>query len=169
MVIAAIAVSLVLLVGGSFAVSGIITSGHNLNAMADLDKVSTAEVSQAAANDSFIGYRQTGTAAGDQALEDSGVGFHPTAGGKLSVVLSPAPNAAGGPAVAGQTVWGYAAIAQSAAVGGPKFIRTSASQLTADVDASGAAWKLTGSNAAKVTADLAKLGITVAQLKTALG
>lgn len=43
LVIAAIAVSLVLLVGGSFAVTGIISNGRDLNARSDLDKVATAE------------------------------------------------------------------------------------------------------------------------------
>lgn len=43
LVIAAIAVSLVLLVGGSFAVAGVLNNTRDLNAKADLDRVATAE------------------------------------------------------------------------------------------------------------------------------
>jgi hypothetical protein len=43
LVIAAIAVSLVLLVGGSFAVTGLIASGHDANAKNDLGRVAAAE------------------------------------------------------------------------------------------------------------------------------
>ncbi|MGW8431203.1 hypothetical protein ACWGJ9_08765 [Curtobacterium citreum] len=49
LVIAAIAVSLVLLVGGTFAVAGMLDNGRDLNARNDLDKVATAEQSAAAA------------------------------------------------------------------------------------------------------------------------
>ncbi|WIB65628.1 hypothetical protein [Curtobacterium sp. MCBD17_040] len=48
LVIAAIAVSLVLLVGGSFAVAGLIGNGKDLNAKSDLDRVAAAETSAAA-------------------------------------------------------------------------------------------------------------------------
>ena len=87
LVIAAIAVSLVLLVGGSFAVSGIITNGQNLNAKGDLDKVGVAEVATFAAGDKYLAYDSTGTGAA-LALEDSGIGFTPTEGGALQVVLT---------------------------------------------------------------------------------
>lgn len=49
LVIAAIAVSLVLLVGGSFAVAGVLDNSRDLNAKSDLDKVATAEAASTAA------------------------------------------------------------------------------------------------------------------------
>lgn len=52
LVIAAIAVSLVLLVGGSFAVAGVLDNGRDLNARTDLDKVATAESAAVAAGPS---------------------------------------------------------------------------------------------------------------------
>lgn len=168
LVIAAIAVSLVLLVGGSFAVSGIVSNGHNLNAKSDLEKVAVAEASRYAGADEFLAYKQTGTAT-DRALEKSGVGFNPTEGGKLSVVLAPAASASGLPTVAGQTAWGWAVISQSGSRGADKYVRTSASQIVAEVDSSASLWKLKGPSAARVAADLKANGITVAQLQAALG
>jgi hypothetical protein len=168
LVIAAIAVSLVLLVGGSFAVSGIITNGHNLNAKTDLNLVHVAETSQYAETDSYVAYKQNGTAA-ERVLESSGVGFSPTEGGQLSVLLSPAPNAAGNPAVVGQTTWGWAAVSKSSGQGGQRYVRTSRSQAITEIDASGTAWKLRGATAAKTAAELKALGITLADLKAALG
>lgn len=168
LVIAAIAVSLVLLVGGSFAVSGIITNGHNLNAKSDLDKVAVAEASQYAETDSFVAYRQGGTAA-QVGLESASVGFSPTEGGQLAVLVSPAANAAGTAVVAAQTEWGWAAVSKSSAQSGQRYVRTSMSQAITEVDASGATWKLRGATAAKTTAELKTLGITLDDLKAALG
>lgn len=86
LVIAAIAVSLVLLVGGSFAVAGIVGNGHDLNARADLDKVAVAQVAQYAATDRFADYDSAATADADlRTLEDAMVGFNPTAGGRVLV------------------------------------------------------------------------------------
>ncbi len=97
LVIAAIAVSLVLLVGGSFAVAGIITNGKNLNAKSDLSKVSVAEVAAFAQADSYLAYThlKSGAESGDtdpngNLLSKSGVGFTPTVGGALAVILVPA-------------------------------------------------------------------------------
>ncbi len=52
LVIAAIAVSLILLIGGSFAVAGMIANGKDLNAKADLDRVATAETALSASGKS---------------------------------------------------------------------------------------------------------------------
>ena len=118
LVIAAIAVSLVLLVGGSFAVSGIITNGHNLNAKSDLDKVAVAETAMYAQGDIYVDYKQTGTTPAETALETSGVGFNPTEGGKIAVT---------------KTGNGWGAISKSAATAtGPYYVRTSASNKVAE-------------------------------------
>jgi hypothetical protein len=164
LVIAAIAVSLVLLVGGSFAVSGIVTSGHNLNAKTDLDKISVAESAYYAENDIYTAYHSR-TA---KTLEDSNVGFRPTVGGQSAVFLSPAANASGSPVVAGQTKWGWAAISKSSK--GQRYVRTSESQVITEVDSSGSTWKLRASTTTTTAAaELKALGITVANLKAALG
>jgi hypothetical protein len=167
LVIAAIAVSLVLLIGGSFAVSGIVTSGHNLNAKTDLDRASVAESAYYAERDVFVAYRQSGTTA-ERVLENSDVGFSPTQGGQVSVILSPAADSAGNPVIAGQTEFGWAAISKSSSSKSTRYIRTSASQAITEVDASGPTWKLKGATAVKTTAELKALGITVANLKAAL-
>lgn len=89
LVIAAIAVSLVLLVGGSFAVSGIITNGQNLNAQGDLDKVGVAEVATFAEGDTYLAYDSTAAdGSALRELEDSGIGFTPTEGGAVQVIVS---------------------------------------------------------------------------------
>lgn len=76
LVIAAIAVSLVLLVGGSFAVAGIIANGQDLNAKAELEKVAVAESSMYARDSQYLDYDSRGTAA-DRALETAPIGFTP--------------------------------------------------------------------------------------------
>lgn len=161
LVIASIAVTLVLLVGGSFAVSGIIANGHNLNARSDLDKLAVAETAFYAENDVFSAYDKTS----NNKLEKSGVGFNPTDGGDLVAIaaaVSPAfPNG------------GWVAITKSAAsAGGPFYIRTSERNATIEVNPAktglvvDAAGKTSSS---KVKADLAALGVTVAQMITAAG
>ncbi|WIB65629.1 hypothetical protein [Curtobacterium sp. MCBD17_040] len=101
LVIAAIAVSLVLLVGGSFAVAGMINNGKDLNAKGDLDKAATAESAYSADATSSVTYipylsgsasaglnynlAATGGSTAGTALEKADVGFTPTAGDKLAV------------------------------------------------------------------------------------
>jgi len=101
LVIAAIAVSLVLLIGGSFAVGGMISNAKNLNAQSDLDKVSTAEAAWSANGASTANYipyisgnstpnlnfnlAATGGTNVANALEQSGVGFTPTSGDRVAV------------------------------------------------------------------------------------
>jgi hypothetical protein len=168
LVIAAIAVSLVLLVGGSFAVSGIITNGHDLNAKSDLNLVQVAETAHYAGTDGYVAYKQGGTAT-QRALEDSGIGFTPTEGGKIAVLVSPVANASGAATVTGQTKWGFATVSRSASTKKQVFLRTSDSQAIAEVDTAATTWKLKGTNATQTTATLKSLGITLAQLKAALG
>lgn len=92
LVIAGIAITLILLVGGSFAISGMITNGKNLNAKSDLDKVTVAEASYYAANDGYVAYDSTGTGTIKTDLENSAnggsgstVGFTPSANGHVIV------------------------------------------------------------------------------------
>jgi len=89
LVVAAMAVTLVLLVGGSFLISGIITNGQNLNAKSDLDKITVAEAASFAQGDRYLAYNVT--AAGDETgsplLSESSIGFNATEGGSINVVL----------------------------------------------------------------------------------
>lgn len=124
LVIAAIAVSLVLLVGGSFAVSGIITNGQNLNAKGDLDKVSVAEVANFAESDSYASYAidggvETGdavNAAGDL-LTDAGIGFTPTEGDDIQLEV-----------IASDNGW----IAKSVSASGATYFKSSESNAIVD-------------------------------------
>ena len=49
LIIAGIAITLILLVGGSFAISGFIANANNLNAKGDLDRIATAQAAYLAA------------------------------------------------------------------------------------------------------------------------
>ncbi|MGW8431514.1 hypothetical protein ACWGJ9_10525 [Curtobacterium citreum] len=60
LVIAAIAVSLVLLVGGSFTVSGLIGNAHTNNAKADLDRIAVAEAAALADGGKYQPYDSIG-------------------------------------------------------------------------------------------------------------
>jgi hypothetical protein len=95
LVLATIAVSLILLVGGTFAVTGIITNGKDLNAKGDLDKVSIAETAYYAENDAFAAYLKNDKTAGSPTiaskLENSGLGFNPTDGTDKLLVEVTAP------------------------------------------------------------------------------
>ncbi|MGW8431202.1 hypothetical protein ACWGJ9_08760 [Curtobacterium citreum] len=131
LVIAAIAVSLVLLVGGSFAVAGMINNGKDMNAKSDLDKVATAEAAWSGnpkvttVPNSYIPYLSgstatalnynlaaTGGIVAGTALEKADVGFTPTDGGRVAVVTDSAYT-------------GWAAVSKSST--GAIFIRTSTS------------------------------------------
>jgi hypothetical protein len=159
LVIAAIAVSLVLLVGGSFAVSGIIANGHNLNAKADLDKLAVSETAYYANHDGYSVYTVA-----DTTLEDSSVGFKPTDGGQLYVKLI-APNAT-------YTNGAWAAISKSAASpAGPYFIRTSERNASAELNADLVSIKgatEAGTAAQGIGQDLADLGLTATALAQAI-
>ncbi len=112
LIIAGIAITLILLVGGSFAISGFIGNAHNLNAKGDLDRVATAQASFRAENDRFAALRLNITNPGhtDRELQGTAIGFTPTDGN---------------PVIVSGTSSGWAAVTRSAS--GEIFIRTSAS------------------------------------------
>jgi hypothetical protein len=92
LVIAAIAVSLVLLVGGSFTVSGLIANAKNSNAKNDLALVATAEAATQASGSSYLAWAITsdGSVSGDKNLDgntlnQSKVGFTTTPGVAVNV------------------------------------------------------------------------------------
>jgi len=98
LVIAAIAVSLVLLIGGSFAVGGMISNAKNLNAQADLDKIATAETSVSSGGGGYLSWSINAagvvTGAADPSnnnvtLNQESVGFTPAAGDVITVVTDP--------------------------------------------------------------------------------
>lgn len=153
LVIAAIAVSLVLLVGGSFAVAGIISNGHNLNAKSDLDKVSVAMVADYAQNDRFQAYdKKAAKGSTLRALEVGGVGFTPTEGGKLVVALGTT------------ATYDWASVSESASNDRNIYVKTSESNSIVEVVRSTGA-KVAGSSGA----ELADLVITPAQILTLIG
>ncbi|WIE81346.1 hypothetical protein [Curtobacterium sp. MCSS17_016] len=92
LVIAAIAVSLVLLVGGSFTVSGVIANAKNANAKNDLALIATAEAATQADGSSYLawGITAAGVVSGDtnlngDRLDKSKVGFTTTPGVAINV------------------------------------------------------------------------------------
>jgi hypothetical protein len=129
LVIAAIAVSLVLLVGGSFAVAGMIANGKNTNAKGDLDKIATAETAAQAGGSTYLNYTLV---AGSAATGDNGtngklldaqdIGFNVSDGENVKV----AANTAG---------W----IAAVKSTTGNIYYRTSTSSKIYDVAPTGAA------------------------------
>lgn len=151
LVIAAIAVSLVLLVGGSFAVAGIIDNGKNLNAKSDLDKVAVAETAYAAENDGYIAYNSVS----DKALEKSGVGFTPTDGGSIVVILGGDPS----------TGAAWIAVSKSTASGNPVYVRSSESSKIVDYYTTGTTVNTTALNSIGLSAgDLTALATAVGSL-----
>ena len=92
LVIAAIAVSLVLLVGGGFAVQGLITNGQDSNAKGDLDKAAVAQESVVTAAEEVYIYDNHPDseyrALEQPPVKGSAIGFEPTAGGRLIVDAS---------------------------------------------------------------------------------
>jgi hypothetical protein len=112
LIIAGIAITLILLVGGSFAISGFIANANNLNAKGDLDRIATAQAAFLAERDSYAG-EGVGTytqATALTALSGSSIGFTPTAGNPIRLFASPS---------------GWVAMTKSAS--GTKYVRTSAS------------------------------------------
>lgn len=80
LIIAGIAITLILLVGGSFAISGFIANANNLNAKGDLDRIATAQAAFLAENDRY---------SNDVAeLGSSSIGFTPTEGNPIAIVTS---------------------------------------------------------------------------------
>ena len=71
LIIAGIAITLILLVGGSFAISGFIANANNLNAKGDLDRIATAQAAYLAEKDTYADSVAT--------LGSSSIGFTPTA------------------------------------------------------------------------------------------
>lgn len=123
LIIAGIAITLILLVGGTFAVAGFMNNARDTNAKADLDRVATAQTAAMASTDAY-----QPSAAGprimsgkmDATLATGGIGFVPSDGTTVVVAV-------------GQEGW--AALAESAS--GSTFLRTSESNATIKVDASG--------------------------------
>jgi hypothetical protein len=81
LIIAGIAITLILLVGGSFAISGFISNAHNLNAKGDLDRIATAQAAYMVQNDGY-GTMSYGPNVGtqDTELQDAAIGFTPSEG-----------------------------------------------------------------------------------------
>jgi hypothetical protein len=112
LIIAGIAITLILLVGGSFAISGFIGNANNLNAKGDLDRIATAQAAFYAEKDRYASLRlniaNPGTVETD--LQNSSISFTPTADN---------------PIIVNATATGWAAVTLSPT--GEMFIRTSAS------------------------------------------
>jgi len=119
LIIAGIAVTLVLLVGGSFAISGFIANANDMNAKADLDRIATAQAAYRASNDRFGTYAAGPNVGTKNAqLSTAMVGFNPTESNSTIVRTS-----------ANGDSW--AAVTKSAS--GKAYVRTSASPETVEV------------------------------------
>ncbi len=111
LVIAAIAVSLVLLVGGSFAVAGMINNGKDLNAKSDLDKIATAEAaSQSGASGTYLSWSLAadGTTTADTSGKDlskGDIGFTPSDGEVIKVAANGNGWVAGVKSTTGKIFW----------------------------------------------------------------
>jgi hypothetical protein len=118
LIIAGIAITLILLVGGSFAISGFIANANDLNAKGDLDRVATAQAAYLASNDRY-GALAVGpnVAAQNTELQNSAIGFTPTAGNSTVVRTS---------------ADGWVAATKSAS--GKVFVRTSESAKTFEMN-----------------------------------
>ena len=121
LIIAGIAITLILLVGGTFAVAGFMNNARDLNAKADLDRVATAQSAAMAASDSYQSLAngpRVMEGKADASLATGGIGFVPSDGTTVVVAV-------------GATGW--AALAESSS--GASFLRTSESNATIKVDA----------------------------------
>ncbi|WIB65666.1 hypothetical protein [Curtobacterium sp. MCBD17_040] len=113
LVIAAIAVSLILLVGGSFAVAGMISNGRNLNAKGDLSRVATAEAAAQTNAGTYLAWSVTasGSISGDTdpssgvTLDKESIGFTPTPGDTIKVNVDSKGWVAGVLSTTGTTFW----------------------------------------------------------------
>lgn len=132
LVIAGIAITLVLLVGGTFAVSGVIGNAHDVNAKNDLDRIATAQSAVRAEKGTFSPLN-TGPGMGteDLSLAKNSIGFVPTAGNNTQSIVS---------------ANSWAAATKSAT--GRIFFRSSASTTPFEIDAKGSKilgpWEDTG-------------------------
>ena len=142
--IGAVVLTLILVLGGTFLITNMVTSGRNLNATTDLDKIATAESGYFTSNDTFAAYGSFGVNAPSAPLEDASIGFRPTADTAVVAVVS---------GLAGTAEW--ASASESAANGNPIFIRTSESNKTVKLENP---WTTVSS------ADLTELGITSADV-----
>jgi hypothetical protein len=117
LIIAGIAITLILLVGGSFAISGFIANANDLNAKGDLDRIATAQAAYLASNDRY-GALSVGPNVGTQntQLQTSSIGFTPTAGN--STIVRTSAN-------------GWTAVTKSAS--GKAYLRSSSSADTFEV------------------------------------
>lgn len=132
LIIAGIAITLILLVGGSFAIAGFMNNARDLNAKGDLDRVATAQAAYMAENDKF--------AANADALASSSIGFNVTDGNPLELAVS---------------ADGWVAATKSAS--GTVFVRSSeGTAIVAAADA-GTLTLPTGVNTAAVTALIASV------------
>lgn len=80
LIIAGIAITLILLVGGSFAIAGFMNNARDLNAKGDLDRIATAQAAYMAENDAYAD-----TVA---ELRSGSIGFTPTDGGAIDIVAN---------------------------------------------------------------------------------
>lgn len=120
LLIAGIAITLILLVGGSFGIAGFMKNAQDTNAKMDLDRVNTAQAAVMAASDRFLPL-----ALGPRVLESkkntllaqADVGFVPSDDATLVIAVSPS---------------GWAAMTDSGS--GSAFLRTSTSSETIEVN-----------------------------------
>ena len=142
--IGAVVLTLILVLGGTFLITNMVTSGRNLNATTDLDKIAVAESGYFTSNDAFAAYGSFDKNAPSAPLEDSSIGFRPTSGASVVAIVA---------GLTGAAEW--AAASESAANGNPVFIRTSESNRTV---------KLEGPDFTASAADLSELGLTSADV-----
>jgi hypothetical protein len=118
LIIAGIAITLILLVGGSFAISGFIGNANNLNARGDLDRIATAQAAYLAQNDNFATLAVgPNVATKNTQLQSGALGFTPTANNSTIVRTSPT---------------GWTAVTKSAS--GALFARTSQSSEVFEIE-----------------------------------
>ena len=141
LIIAGIVITLVLIIGGTFLISEVTSNAKDLNASADLDKISVSEAGAYAQGDNFLAYGSFGTSA-SRDLENQSIGFRPTDGSSVVVSLAPAG-----------ADWAAASLSQSNEK--PIFIRTSESNKTVKYTNAGVY-----AGSATAAADLAAIGLT---------
>lgn len=120
LIIAGIAITLVLILGGTFAVSGFIANAQNLNAKSDLDRVAVSQAAAMTQKDGFLPLAWGEKVRPDKLNEELSIeptGFVPSQGVNLVVRSSPS---------------GWAALIESAS--GAHYVRTSLSTETIEVE-----------------------------------
>ena len=143
LIIAGIAITLILLVGGSFAISGFIANANNLNAKGDLDRIATAQAAYLSEKDTYAGEGRNapGTtvpftqATALSGLQGSSIGFTPTAGNPIRLFA---------------TASGWLAMTKSAS--GAKYVRVSNSTTITEALPDAAGLTALGFNTAAQTA-----------------